>query len=470
MPTPVLPPGLTLRSTLAGGAPTLRRAAWSPDGRLLAIPSTEPALRLWNPEEGTVRTLADIPRCLGIESPAWSVAWSPDGSLLAAGLEHGAAVVWDLKAGTPLHRLAHSGSVTSLVFTPDGRRLATGSHRGRIYTWDLTSGERLSRIEAHPQGIAALAWQPVPGGRLASASLDHTIWLWCGSSGAPLVSLRGHGRAVLAVAWSPDGRTLASASADSTACLWDPESGALRERLSGHEGSVVGVSFSADGDLLASKSLDGTVRVWAGEPWREVAVLPESAAERSFFGTVAFHPRESLLATSGEKDTLLHLWDVDRDRLTGISQASLPVRNGVFISYSHSDREWLQRLKTMLAPYLRNGSITLWDDSKIKPGERWREEIELALAAVKVAVLLVSADFFASDFIADCELPAILEAAQARRLTVLCVHVSPCLWKETQIAEYQATHDPGRSLSQMDEWEQKQTLAEVCRRIKVAVG
>ncbi len=464
MPTLALPPGLTLRYTLAGGVPTLRRAAWSPDGRLLAIPSTEPVLRLWNSEEGKVCTLDDILHCLGTESPAWSVAWSPDGRLLAAGLEHGAAVVWDLAAGTPRQRLAHSGSVTSLAFAPDGRRLATGSHRGRIYVWDLASGERLGRIEAHPKGLAILAWQPGAGDRLASASFDHMVGLWDGNSGSSLFSLRGH-----VLAWSPDGRTLASASADGSICLWDPENGALRERLTGHEGSVVGVSFSADGSLLASKSLDGTVRFWSSEPWREVAVFAESAAEKSFFGTVAFHPRESLLATSGEGDTVLHLWDVDRDRLSGVLPVPPPVRDKVFISYSHRDGKWLEQLQTMLAPAVHGGKLVIWDDTQIQVGARWREEIETALAATKVAVLLVSAHFLASSFIMETELP-LLAAARAQGLVIFWIHISHCLYEETPIAEYQAAHAPGRTLSQMEEWEQNQTLAEVCRRIKAAVG
>jgi len=59
-----------------------------------------------------------------------------------------------------------------------------------------------------------------------------------------------------------------------------------------------------------------------------------------------------------------------------------PIRNQVFISYSHKDKRWLERLQTHLKPLEREGSIERWDDTMINAGENWREEIRKEIASV----------------------------------------------------------------------------------------
>jgi tetratricopeptide (TPR) repeat protein len=145
-------------------------------------------------------------------------------------------------------------------------------------------------------------------------------------------------------------------------------------------------------------------------------------------------------------------------------------RPTVFISYSHQDRRWLKDLNTMLAPLVRTGAIEFWWDGEIKAGKLWREEIDRAMASARVAILLVSAPFLASKFIAEVELPYFVAAARNRHVTLLWVPVSPSLHEHTPLADIQAAHDPSRPLSTLSKAEREVALKVICGKIHEAIN
>jgi len=101
----------------------------------------------------------------------------------------------------------------------------------------------------------------------------------------------------------------------------------------------------------------------------------------------------------------------------------------------------------MLQPFIRKELIDIWDDTLIRPGTNWATGIESSLATAKVAVLLVSPDFLASDFINTHELPKLLARAREKRLTVLWLLVRPCLHELSDFVEFQALSDPATPLA-----------------------
>lgn len=141
----------------------------------------------------------------------------------------------------------------------------------------------------------------------------------------------------------------------------------------------------------------------------------------------------------------------------------MPTRSRVFVSYSHHDREWLERLRTMCVPIA--GKVDFWDDTRIEAGQLWREEIQTALETSSLAVLLVTPEFLASKFINTNELPRLLETAKGGALTILWVAVKSSLYKLTPIEKYQCVNDPFHPLDSLERPQQDAELEKLAEKI-----
>jgi hypothetical protein len=149
---------------------------------------------------------------------------------------------------------------------------------------------------------------------------------------------------------------------------------------------------------------------------------------------------------------------------------SVPTREQVFVSYCQKDAQWMQRLQIHLKPLERLGVISRWDDSNIRPGDKWREEIAAALGRARVAVLLVSADFLASDFITENELPPLLSAAASDGVMILPLILSPCRFeKSVGLSQYQAVNSPKRPLIALGRAKREELFVKVADAIESAL-
>ncbi|MPR36722.1 toll/interleukin-1 receptor domain-containing protein [Salmonirosea aquatica] len=140
-------------------------------------------------------------------------------------------------------------------------------------------------------------------------------------------------------------------------------------------------------------------------------------------------------------------------------------KNGIFISYSHRDKEWLNKLMIHLKPLIRNEKIRVWDDTQIQPGANWREEITNAIEESRIALLLVSPNFLASDFIMENELPQILKDAYEGNTIIYWVAVSYSAYDFTKLKEIQSVNSPNKPLDSLPLSEQNKELVEIAKRI-----
>jgi TIR domain len=145
-------------------------------------------------------------------------------------------------------------------------------------------------------------------------------------------------------------------------------------------------------------------------------------------------------------------------------------RTNVFVSYSHDDREWLDRLSQHIAVLERRGLVDFWSDGRIAAGADWEQSIETALSDAKVAVLLVSPAFLASEFIWKREMPRVVAHA-TQGMDALPLIVRPCAWRlEEELARLQARPTDGRPLSLGSESQIDQDLSSFIYELAAKIG
>ena len=98
-------------------------------------------------------------------------------------------------------------------------------------------------------------------------------------------------------------------------------------------------------------------------------------------------------------------------------------RNRVFVNYSHKDEKFLQAFRVHLKPWEEKDLLALWSDQRIEPNQDWQQEIQQALESTAVAVLLISPDFLASDYIRQHELPLLLRGCEEGHIALTCLYL-----------------------------------------------
>ena len=301
--------------TNAGGVGLM---AWSPDGRLLACPSTDQRLYLWDVASGERKALeghsgvvtaavfnraGDMLASCSWDGMTWF--WDPNlgqplvslpGGWIANGFDPsdrrlgfgvGAAEfgIWEVEPARECRRLGRTAAICSGEFTPDGCVLATASSDG-IRLWQVKANRLLTHLTVN--ATHAAIWHP--NGRDLIGSGWSGIELWpiefdnqaSEVRAAPVRKLTDLCRGPAALA--SDGRFLAVAgAADADVLVIDLNQPNQPRRLLGHP-LANSVSISPNGKWFATGTWHGTgVKVWSTETWQPVRELPVKGSARCIF-------------------------------------------------------------------------------------------------------------------------------------------------------------------------------------------
>lgn len=295
----------------------VKRAAFSPDGKLIVTACEDGAARVWETSSGRM-----IGAELRHDAPVNGAAFSPDSAFLVTTSDDKTARRWSVESGKQVGPACmHDGPVTAPSFAPDGRRFLTTSEGFNVCTawvWDAATNILVTRSPAHQDdGSIGAAFSPDGKRVLSFYSSDiKAAWIWDGGTGKETTPRLAPGQDIVDASFSPDGKWVVTASgnwvdrgSDAKVRVWNAATGQPLDFTIKRSDPYTAVRFSPDGGQIVTGGQDGIARVWdakSGEPngpplWHRGRVTDLRFSANGRF----------LLTASG--DGTARLWDLASD-------------------------------------------------------------------------------------------------------------------------------------------------------------
>ncbi len=121
-----------------------------------------------------------------------------------------------------------------------------------------------------------------------------------------------------------------------------------------------------------------------------------------------------------------------------------PEEINIFIAYAKQDKTYLEELRTQLSVLERIGLVDkIWYNGLVEIGSNWEESINTALHHSDIVLLLISADFIASDFSYEKELMKAVELDKQGKTKAIAIIARKCLWESTPFKNLRVLPDDG---------------------------
>jgi Tfp pilus assembly protein PilF len=148
-----------------------------------------------------------------------------------------------------------------------------------------------------------------------------------------------------------------------------------------------------------------------------------------------------------------------------MSEAATPVE--IFCSYAHEDEEWREKLERHVSVLQHLGLVSLWHDRLIIPGTDWAHAIDTHLETASIILLLISADFLASNYCVSIEMKRAMERLDASEVLVIPILIHQVDWYDAPFARLQALPKDAKPLAAWQD--EEMALTDVTAGIRRAV-
>jgi WD40 repeat protein len=306
--------------------------AFSPDGRLLALSSSDRKFVVWDTTTGkefrrlkgmdphqvsrpflldskTLVVLDDKDRILWwdvvtgkefrqvktFQESVICLAISPDGKILASADHHGVICLWDAATGQRADRQsAHRNWVRTVAFSPDGKTLASTDGDGAILLWESLTGRLLRRLPTGLPDIYHIEFTP-DGNSLVLGGFRNALYLWDIQRNKLIRKFKGHDIAGWTFALAPDGKTLACGTQHGQVVFWDISTGREQPPVGPHGEWIIALAFSGDGKRIVTvEKDDDSIRLWDRASGKELGQFKEHSCNK-----IALSPNGNVLAMGG---------------------------------------------------------------------------------------------------------------------------------------------------------------------------
>ncbi len=320
-------------------APFVSRAAYSRDGRLVAVSTADGSFAVLSSADGALVCQHAFDKTID------QIVWTPDGAGIVTMSDSDSILrIWDASTCAIAHQLRHDQPASCTAIASNGD-LISGSDDGTLRRWDSAHEQVVASYPALPGRIDLVGFDPAETQMWATTSSDEGGALTILDRAHPTNRrvLRAEHQPLSAVAFDPAHHRVLASALDQRVWVWDDRSGALITKLEA-SGVLVGLEMSPDGRFIVG--IGGTSpTVWDRET---LAVLGTLDGHTDVVGQGGFLS-DGLLVTASRDDSA-RVWDVAMRHsllvLQGAHELALGPQPAVILADTAGVREWFPRTQS----------------------------------------------------------------------------------------------------------------------------